>query len=95
MRAGAALLHCYRDAVLAARDFNGTSLVLQTIGRDLWRAGRPGATRHARARGEEGRCPRRRHADRLVATMYTKSAVTGRPQHRHALRRAREERREQ
>jgi hypothetical protein len=38
MRAGAALLHVCRDAVLAARDFNSTSALLQTIGTDLWHA---------------------------------------------------------
>ena len=38
LRAGAALLHCYREAVLATTDFHTISQLVQRLGHDLWHA---------------------------------------------------------
>ena len=38
LRAGAALLHCNREAVLAATDFHTISLLVPRLGHDFWHA---------------------------------------------------------
>ena len=40
LRAGAALLHCYRDELVDSGSFQAVATTLQRIGRDLWHADR-------------------------------------------------------
>ena len=40
MRAGAAVLHCYHESVLAASDFQTMTMLLQRLGHELWHADR-------------------------------------------------------